>query len=99
MKAPARSDGRKGPVDMSLTCFNTSCMCLDWMKSFTSFTSDAASTKPNRSRRPASLRIVQADSGKVPEQGSELGPIGVRQRRLEQGRHVAAQVVGVARAE
>src|SRR4029077_10729341 len=30
-----------GAVDMSLTFLNTSCMCLDWMKSFTSFTSDA----------------------------------------------------------
>jgi hypothetical protein len=45
------------------------------------------------------LRIVQADSGQVPEQGSELGPIGFWQRRLEQGRHIAAQVVAVAGAE
>jgi hypothetical protein len=35
----------------------------------------------------------------VPQQGSELGPIGIRQGRLEEGRHVAAQVRGVAGAE
>jgi hypothetical protein len=37
-----------GAVDMSLTCLNTSCMCLDWMKSFTSFT---LPTPPARRQR------------------------------------------------
>ena len=42
---------------------------------------------------------VQADSCEVSEQGCKLGSIGVRQLRLEQGRHVAAQVRRVAGPE
>jgi hypothetical protein len=33
--------------------------------------------QPNHSLRPRSLRIIEADSGEMPEQSSELSPIGV----------------------
>ena len=34
--------------------------------------------QPNRSRRPGSLRIIQADTDEMPEQGSKLGEDAAR---------------------